>query len=545
MKIINNVNWITARDINLLESSAALAFGLENYKSLDDILTKLSVDVIIEPGIIKRSVPSELKEAYEFWKNKWEMLKKQHEAGEEYGDEYWEVMNKFEMLAYALRIWGEMPLRGYYDPNDNVIKLFPDEMREEYDGKCVDELMISTLAHETMHAYFDRPGHEKFPYAVCVEEPLAEFGMLLYLNETGSKYYNWAYEDVKSKRTCYHYGANLMDQHLNGDKSVRRYLENYKILLDSNSVITKNRNNGSISFPSYGTTINGIVPKWHNLINIPTFFWDDMSRTLGLDGDWIDEIIHEHHLYKKHMLMRHKHMMIHGIKTLYLGENFFIDEDSNFKMTTHVLFHHLDIEDCNIMLSPKNKFYKMVNGRVMTIDNEIAPIYESCGHGLYRIQKNGKLGVFDKEGNQIVPCNYDRIWYFGDNGLCEVGKNGLYGFVNLQGEEQIPIEYDDLFCLRFEEGVSIAKKNGMYGIIDEHNNIVHPFNLNYLDIRGFHNGYATMEDKKGKWGTIDTKGNIVIPCTYDSSIYFDENGIDTVKKDGEEFKIDTTGKRIE
>ena len=92
------------------------------------------------------------------------------------------------------------------------------------------ELLVSTLAHEAMHAYFNRPGHETFPYIYYVEEPLAEFGMLLYLHETKSKFYKWAYDDVKSKTTCYKYGANLMDQCLyEGTPSLTRdYLEAYR-----------------------------------------------------------------------------------------------------------------------------------------------------------------------------------------------------------------------------------------------------------------------------------------------------------------------------
>ena len=103
-----------------------------------------------------------------------------------------------------------MRLLGLYDSQQNIIKLFPEAMADA-DASKMDEYLLSTLAHEVMHAYFNRPGHEKYPYAMFVEEPLAEFGMLLYLWRTHSPYYDWAHENVRSKKCCYRFGAAIME----------------------------------------------------------------------------------------------------------------------------------------------------------------------------------------------------------------------------------------------------------------------------------------------------------------------------------------------
>jgi hypothetical protein len=89
-----------------------------------------------------------------------------------------------------------------------------------------------------MHAYFNRPGH-KFASEPTVEEPLAEFGMLLYLRDTLSTYYNWAYHDVKSKMTCYKYGADIMDQYRTelSPSPTRQLLEAYKFKLGDYPII--------------------------------------------------------------------------------------------------------------------------------------------------------------------------------------------------------------------------------------------------------------------------------------------------------------------
>lgn len=161
---------------------------------------------------------------------------------------------------------------------------------------------------------------------------------------------------------------------------------------------------------------------------------------------------------------------------------------------------------------------------------------------------NNKWGIMDIQTRKMVAGfkKYDSFWSFGKNGLCRVRLDQphgyLYGYINEQGVEQIPIIYDHIYS--FENGITVAKLNGMYGIIDENNKTIVSFTLNFSDMRELRNGYATMKDND-KWGAIDAKGITVVHCEYDSLVVFDENGIAKVKKNGEEFKIDTSGNRVD
>ena len=114
---------------------------------------------------------------------------------------------------------------------------------------------------------------------------------------------------------------------------------------------------------------------------------------------------------------------------------------------------------------------------------------------------------------------YDSFWSFDENGLCMVRLDqhpGYYGYVNEQGVEQIPIEYEHIYS--FEDGITIAKRDGRYGAVDLENNIVIPFGLPYAEVRAFRNGRAAVKDHHGKWGVIDTKGNLIVPCTRDGIV---------------------------
>ena len=200
-----------------IKQSARLPFNLGGYESINHLLSELDIAVIIVPGIRKRTAPLQL------WEAKVDLERR--------GD-----YKQAAMVEAQIRLWEDMSLRGLYDHAAKVIKLFPDEMRTEYNGKRMKELLISTLAHEAMHAYFDRPGHDHLPDVVSVEEPMAEFGMLLYLHENQGKepintdFFAWAEQDVFNKKTCYRYGYALMEQYKKeGTNSpTRKDLEAYK-----------------------------------------------------------------------------------------------------------------------------------------------------------------------------------------------------------------------------------------------------------------------------------------------------------------------------
>ena len=150
--------------------------------------------------------------------------------------------------------------------------------------------------------------------------------------------------------------------------------------------------------------------------------------------------------------------------------------------------------------------------------------YKGVGHrGWIAVRDHSdKWGIIELPSQKMVGGfkKYDSFWSFDENGLCMVRldqEHGyLYGYVNEQGAEQIPVEYEYLYS--FENGITIAKKDGWYGAIDLNNKTVIPFSLPYEDVRGFRNGRAAVKNNAGKWGVIDTTGKEIVPCTSDEII---------------------------
>ena len=294
-----------------------------------------------------------------------------------------------------------------------------------------------------MHAYFNRPGHEHFPYTMFVEEPLAEFGMLLYLHETSSPYYEWAHNTVSDKKCCYGYGANIMDQYLGGDKSLRKYLEEYKIFIGEYEMLDEM--NGNVSLPMAGSSVNiggqPVMAKWMPVYSIPpTYFWDDAMKTLGLNGDWRFEMDYFYH----------RHLLQH----LYLGKDF-VKGRHNYHFKK--LFSSVPVT-----VSLQHKELTSVNG-IPVWKKDQSPVLDDLGHLYYKLKRNGKYAIIDSQLNNVTPFKYDYIWSFDKNELCRVRMDNKYGLVNKQGEEQVPVIYDDITR---EEHLYKVKLNGEEFTID-------------------------------------------------------------------------------
>ena len=448
---------------NLITAFAKRPFNFGGYSSIDDILDKLGVNVILESGIVfERGVPKELKDAEKFWEEEYRKLWEENSGAnnDKIRKDCQIAEIKLGMARQSIYFWEEMPLRGCYIPDENVIKLYPDEMKGEYDGKRMEELIVSTLAHEVMHAYFNRPGHNNYPYAVLVEEPLAEFGMLLYLKETNCVFYDWAKEDVASKKTCYRYGANLMDQHLSAGQSssLRNYLEAYKIMLPAYSVLEIN--NGIVSLPPSQMQINipisgsptTILPHWRDVFTYPPrYFYDAATKTLGLDGNW--EVVHRGNRFIDIHILCHIDESL--IDHLYLGDNF-----------DYIPYR---LKGYEVSVSPNNPNFYAING-VLFGRNDNKPCLSSCGDGLYEICRNGKWGVIDDQLNQVIPNKYESIWSFDKNDLIMVRIDSHLGLVNKQGIEQVPPIYDHITLNK--DGYYTVKHDGREFRIDKDGNVI-------------------------------------------------------------------------
>jgi hypothetical protein len=77
---------------------------------------------------------------------------------------------------------------------------------------------------------------------------------------------------------------------------------------------------------------------------------------------------------------------------------------------------------------------------------------------------NGKWGLIDKTGKEVIPCKYDYVGRVFSEGLAYVELNGKWGYINTTGNEVVPLIYD--FAETFSNGFARVKLDGEEFYID-------------------------------------------------------------------------------
>ena len=67
---------------------------------------------------------------------------------------------------------------------------------------------------------------------------------------------------------------------------------------------------------------------------------------------------------------------------------------------------------------------------------------------MFRVEKNGKKGVYNSNGTKVLSPIYDEIiekgFWFGNNGCLKVGKDGKYGICNEHGISITKLRYSKI-----------------------------------------------------------------------------------------------------
>ena len=79
---------------------------------------------------------------------------------------------------------------------------------------------------------------------------------------------------------------------------------------------------------------------------------------------------------------------------------------------------------------------------------------------------NGKWGAVNKEGEVVIPFEYDKLGSFWE-GLAAFSKAGKYGYIDVNNKEVIKAQYDNASF--FNDGVAVVRKGDKTFLIDEEN----------------------------------------------------------------------------
>lgn len=207
------------------------------------------------------------------------------------------------------------------------------------------------------------------------------------------------------------------------------------------------------------------------------------------------------------------------------------------------------------------------NGKFGVIDNEGNNIIEPSYNEIISIPNNSKpifictYDINDGEGtyktkavnekNEVILNGYDKIealdnydskqniWY--EDNVLRVSKNGKYGLINFEGKEVLPCEYDEITALNGVKGNILIKKAGNMGLVNEQGQTIIPVQYkNILTLKeGYKNEYIIVNENN-QYGLINTSGVVIIEPKYEMVKYLNSSSMFAVKE-AEVWKVLDTG----
>jgi hypothetical protein len=159
----------------------------------------------------------------------------------------------------------------------------------------------------------------------------------------------------------------------------------------------------------------------------------------------------------------------------------------------------------------------------------------------YSKNRYNNLGIVDKDGNVILPHLFSKSYSNSNSYEVLLNMNNNYGLFNLNELRwSIPMEYEDLNDLG--NNLYSAKKNGKWGVVDDNNSVIVPFEWSQIsNISGLDNYIIVTSNEypnrfKGVYSLVERK--LAIPCIYSSLHKIDRQNYFLVNKDSKSNIID-------
>ena len=137
-----------------------------------------------------------------------------------------------------------------------------------------------------------------------------------------------------------------------------------------------------------------------------------------------------------------------------------------------------------------------------------------CQDGIARIETSEGIRYFDAKGKEIQLFRDIKELNF-INGLSLANRDGLYGLVDKNGNEIVPIQYEEILYDEHTDQTKpiCVRKDGKYGYIDRSGKVIIPLKYDYA--KEFYGDYARVSNGRNEWGFVDITGKEVVPLKFD------------------------------
>lgn len=149
------------------------------------------------------------------------------------------------------------------------------------------------------------------------------------------------------------------------------------------------------------------------------------------------------------------------------------------------------------------------NGQTL-IENEYENIEFDSVNNIFVLQKNAKQGVYDLEGNMILPIQYENITFAGK--YLNANKDGKLLVFDVTGTLQNEDSYKSLDTVADGKYSITINRSNQYGVIDSNKTNILENKYSYIEYT-FDNYFIVSLE--GKSGVLDANNNIIIPVEKD------------------------------
>ena len=179
-------------------------------------------------------------------------------------------------------------------------------------------------------------------------------------------------------------------------------------------------------------------------------------------------------------------------------------------------------DDENIyLLAEKDGKIQLYKNNKLLLDNNYQSINYIEDSKLLILQKDGRYGVTDLNGKQILSVDYEQIRIPGDYIIAiKDGKQVIFDLVGTQKEN---LAYTNILKTENENYNITVDKNDKYGVINKDGNILIGNKYNYIQY--LYDNYFIVGGETGKSGIINDKGEEILPIKYEVIQKLDKNNI--------------------
>ena len=154
--------------------------------------------------------------------------------------------------------------------------------------------------------------------------------------------------------------------------------------------------------------------------------------------------------------------------------------------------------------------------------------------------------IFTEYSKVEAISNHDEnnnLWY--EENVLKVQKDGKWGMINYEGNIILNTEYDSIQALPGIENAMLVEKDGKYGIADNTGRLL--LDVAYTEITNLgktnRDGYI-VRDHTGLYGIVDNSNNVILQNQYQEIEKVYRNNLYVVTQDGTQKVVNSNGEDV-